>query len=161
MAEVVITEGQTRTKGIYKAINDVMLEAATVSKNKRNTQPNGGGYLYRGIDDVMNVFNPLLAKHGVFVVPEVLNGQREERVSSKGNNLIYSILNVRFRFYATDGTYVDAVVQGEGMDSGDKASNKAMSVAFKYALFQTFCIPTEDMSDPDAETHEPSRPKAQ
>ena len=44
------------------------------------------------------------------------------------------------------------------MDSGDKATNKAMSVAFKYACFQVFCIPTEDMTDPDAETPPPSVP---
>ena len=44
------------------------------------------------------------------------------------------------------------------MDSGDKASNKAMSAAFKYACFQTFCIPTEEMQDPDAETPPPSTP---
>ena len=39
------------------------------------------------------------------------------------------------------------------MDSGDKATNKAMSIAFKYACFQVFCIPTEEMVDPDAEGH--------
>ena len=46
------------------------------------------------------------------------------------------------------------------MDSGDKATNKAMSIAFKYACFQTFCIPTEEMVDPDAECHE-VKPKPQ
>ena len=49
---------------------------------------------------------------------------------------------------------------GEGMDSGDKASNKALAVAFKYACFQVFCIPTEEMKDPDAECHE-TAPKAE
>ena len=39
-----------------------------------------------------------------------------------------------------------------GMDSGDKATTKAMAIAFKYACFQVFCIPTEEMKDPDAET---------
>ena len=47
-----------------------------------------------------------------------------------------------------------AVVIGEGMDSGDKATNKAMAIAYKYACFQTFCIPTEEMKDPDSECHE-------
>ena len=44
------------------------------------------------------------------------------------------------------------------MDSGDKATNKAMAIAMKYALFQVFCIPTEEMKDPDAETPEPTQP---
>ena len=42
------------------------------------------------------------------------------------------------------------------MDSGDKATNKAMSIAYKYACFQVFCIPTEEMMDPDAEILEPA-----
>lgn len=46
------------------------------------------------------------------------------------------------------------------MDSGDKATNKAMAIAFKYACFQVFCIPTEEMKDPDAECHEIQKKEA-
>ena len=76
-----------------------------------------------------------------------------------GANLLYSILKMKYTFFASDGSNVMAVVLGEAMDSGDKASNKAMSIAFKYACFQVFCIPTEEMEDPDATTPEPSVPK--
>ena len=82
---------------------------------------------------------------------------REERQSSKGGNLLYSILKIKYTFYAEDGTFVEAITTGEGMDSGDKASNKAMAIAMKYAMFQVFCIPTED--DPDAETPPDSKKK--
>ena len=41
------------------------------------------------------------------------------------------------------------------MDSGDKASNKALSIGLKYAMLQVFCIPTEDDKDPDAESPQP------
>ena len=136
---------------IYEAIADIMRKGYSIGKEKRNAQQ---GFMYRGIDDVMNTFQPLLADAGIFVVPEVLEQTREERQSTKGNNLIYSILKMRYTFYASDGTSVSAVVVGEGMDSGDKASNKAMAVAMKYAMFQVFCIPTEEMADPDAEVHE-------
>lgn len=135
---------------IYQSITHIIADCPAIAKNSRNTQ--GNGYMYRGVDAVMNVFQPLLAKYKVFVVPEVIYTEREERVTSKGANLIYSVLKVKYTFYAEDGSSVFAVVQGEGMDSGDKASNKAMSAAFKYAMFQTFCIPTEEMRDPDAET---------
>ena len=108
--------------------------------------------MYRGIDVVMNVLQPLMSKHKVFAVPEVLESERQERTTAKGGTLIYTVLKVRYTFYAADGSSVCAVVQGEGMDSADKSSNKAMSVAFKYACFQVFCIPTEEMKDPDAET---------
>ena len=136
-------------ENIYQSITDIMSESISISKDKKNQQQ---GFMYRGIDDVMNTFYPLFAKHKVFIVPEVLEQVREERVSGKGNNLIYSILKVRYTFYAEDGSSVSAVVIGEGMDSGDKASNKAMAIAMKYAMFQVFCIPTEEMPDPDAET---------
>lgn len=146
---------------IYQAITDIMSEGYAITKDKRNQKQ---GYVYRGIDDVMNTFQPLLAKHHVFVVPEVLERERQERVTYKdgkqSGTLLYSILTMRYTFYAEDGSSVSAVVIGEGMDSGDKASNKAMSVAMKYAMFQVFCIPTEEMQDPDAETPEPSKPKA-
>ena len=108
----------------------------------------------------MNTLKPLLAKNGVFVVPEVLHTEREERVTKSGSNLIYTVHTIRFHFWATDGSEVTATVVGEGMDSADKSSNKAMAVAFKYACFQTFCVPTEEMAkdDPDAESPEESKP---
>ena len=140
---------------IYGAILAIMRDCPAISKGQRNQQQ---GFMYRGIDVVMNVFQPLLAKYGVFVVPKVLESRREERKTSKGGNLIYTVLTVEYTFYAEDGSSVRAVVQGEGMDSADKSSNKAMSVAFKYACFQVFCIPTEEMKDPDADTPPPSAP---
>ena len=114
--------------------------------------------MFRGIDQVMNTMKPLLAKHGVFVVPEVMDRQREERTTKSGSNLIYSILTVRYHFCASDGSEVVATTVGEGMDSADKASNKAMAIAFKYACFQVFCIPTEEIAkdDPDNYSQEES-----
>lgn len=141
---------------IYETITSIMNEGYAIAKEKRNAQQ---GFMYRGIDDVMNTFQPLMAKYKIFVVPEVLEHTREERTTGKGSTLLYSLLRVKYTFFADDGTSVSAVVIGEGMDSGDKASNKAMAVAMKYAMFQTFCIPTEDMADPDSETPPPSTPK--
>jgi hypothetical protein len=129
-----------------------MEDIGAVGKNKKNTQ--GNPFMYRGIDDVMNALNPAMVKNKLFVVPEVLEQTREERQTKQGGNLIYSLCKIRYTFYAEDGTHVEAVVVGEAFDSGDKATNKAMSVAFKYACFQVFCIPTEEMRDPDAEQHE-------
>ena len=141
---------------IYSAICSAMEEIGAIGKEAKNIQQ---GYMYRGIDAVYNALQPVLIKNHIFVVPEVLDQTREERQTSKGTNIIYSILRVKFTFYADDGSCISAVVTGEGMDTGDKASNKAMSVAFKYACFEVFCIPTEEMQDPDSETPEPSTPK--
>lgn len=140
---------------IYGAICSAMSEIGAICKNERNKQQ---GFMYRGVDAVYSSLQPVLIKNRIFVSPEVLEQIREDRTTAKGTNLIYSILKVRFTFYAEDGSSVSAVVIGEGMDSGDKASNKAMSVAFKYACFEVFCIPTEEPVDPDSETPDPSRP---
>lgn len=133
-----------------------MSEGYSIGKDKKNPQQ---GYKYRGIDDVMNVFQPLLAKYKVFIVPEVLSHEREERTNKNGTLLLYSVCTIKYTFYAEDGSSISAVVIGEGMDSGDKATNKAMSVAMKYAMFQTFCIPTEEMQDSEKDSPEPL-PKA-
>lgn len=143
------------TEKIYGAICKIIEEMNPISKDKKNQQQ---GFAYRGIDDVMNTLKPLLAKHKVFVTPEIMEQRREERQTSKGGNLIYSICTMKYTFYTDDGSHVSAVVIGEGMDSGDKATNKAMSIAFKYACFQVFCIPTDEMKDPDAEIPDESKP---
>lgn len=136
---------------IYQAIIGVMSDIGVIGKEKKNAQQ---GFKYRGVDDVMNALQPVMVQHGLFVVPEIIDQKREERQTNRGGNLIYSVCTVRYTFYAKDGSSVQCVVIGEGMDSGDKATNKAMSIAFKYACFQVFCIPTEEMKDPDAEVHE-------
>lgn len=141
---------------IFESINAAMNEIGAVGKNSKNTTQ---GFMFRGIDAVMNAINPALVKCKIFIVPEILEQTREERINSKGTTLIYSVCKVKYTFYAEDGSHIEAVVIGEGMDTGDKATNKAMSIAFKYACFQVFCIPTEEMKDPDEETHE-VKPKA-
>lgn len=143
---------------IFESLNKVMEDIGAIGKTSKNQTQ---GFMYRGVDAVMNALQPALIKHKVFVVPTVLEQTREERVNAKSTTLIYSIAKVKYTFYAEDGTSIEAVVIGEGMDTGDKSMNKAMSVAFKYACFQVLCIPTEEMVDPDAETHEVKSEKPQ
>ena len=145
------------TPKIFSTINSVMSELGAITKNKRNQQQ---GFSYRGVDDVMNALNPLMVKNKLFCVPKVLKNEREERQTSRGSNLLYSIVTMEYTLYAEDGSSVSAVVIGEGMDSGDKASNKAMAIAYKYAMFQIFSIPTEETApDADKDTPEETAPK--
>lgn len=140
---------------IHEAIPAVIADMDAIKKEQQVKSANGKiTYKYRGIDDVYNALNPLLGKYKIFAVPEVLDRQQSERQNSYGNPLIHTVLTIKYTFFAEDGTSVDAVVVGEGMDSGDKSCNKAMSVAFKYACFQVFCIATEELIDPDSENHE-------
>ena len=142
---------------IYESLANVMSEIGAVGKGSYNPQ---GKFKYRGIDAVMNALQPALIRNKVVIVPEVQAMTREERDTKTGGKLIYTILDVQYTFYAEDGTFVKAKVTGEAFDSGDKSANKAMSAAFKYALFQVFCIPTEEMKDPDAESYEVEDTKA-
>lgn len=137
---------------VLDGIQTVMDEVGAIAKNKRNQMQ---GFNFRGIDDVMNTLHPLLAKAHIFIYPETLEINREERTNSKGTLLLYTLAKVKYHFVSTDdASEVVVVVYGEGMDSGDKSLNKAMSIAMKYACFQIFCIPTEEMVDPDMESHQ-------
>lgn len=139
---------------VYKAINAVQSELAKIgiSKASRNTQQ---GYNFRGIDAVYNVLSPLLAEHGLCILPRMLKRTCEERQTAKGGTLFYVTVEAEFDFVcAEDGSKHTVKTFGEAMDSGDKATNKAMSAAYKYAAFQAFAIPTEGDNDADAHTHE-------
>lgn len=136
---------------IYKAIAEVMRQTSAISKSRKNQQQ---GFQFRGVDDVMNELHGTLAECGVFVVPEVLEENRTEGKTKTGGVMFYTRLKTSFTFYAEDGSSVRSVVIGEAMDTGDKASNKALSIGFKYACLQVFCIPTEEDKDPDGQSHE-------
>jgi hypothetical protein len=140
---------------VYSAIADVMdaLAREGITKNRRNTQ--GSGYNFRGIDDVYNALSVILAESRLCIIPRVLSRECVERVSKSGGNLFYTTVDVEFDLIsAVDGSKHTARTVGEAMDSGDKSSNKAMSAAYKYMAFQTFCIPTEADNDADASTHD-------
>jgi len=122
-----------------------------VWKDRKNEQQ---GYKFRGIDDMYNALNKHLSDEGVFCTSEVLKDEREERLTKNGWLLMYSILTMKFTFFAEDGSSVSSTTIGEAMDTGDKSMNKAMSTAYKYALMQIFCIPTEEDKDTENQTHE-------
>ena len=139
---------------VYEAINKVQAELAKegISKSRKNQQQ---GYNFRGIDDVYNALSPALSKHGLCVLPRVLGRECVERQTARGNALFYVTVEVEFDFVcAEDGSKHTVKTYGEAMDSADKATNKAMSAAYKYAAMQAFAIPTEGDNDADASTHE-------
>lgn len=144
---------ENATPLIYKKIIEVMADINAIGKDRRNQQQ---GFQFRGIDDVMNELHSSLAKCGVFVLPKVLEETRTTGKTSRGGDMFYTRLKINFGFYAEDGSHVDAIVIGEAMDTGDKASNKALSIGLKYAMLQVFCIPTEDEKDPDAVSPQPA-----
>jgi len=139
---------------VYEKIAAVTAELSKIgiSKDSKNQSQ---GYAFRGIDQVYGALSPLLSKHGLCILPRVTDRQVIERQNRQGTALFYVTLTVEFDFVAAeDGSKHTVITVGEAMDSGDKASNKAMSAAYKYAAFQAFCIPTEGDNDADSQTHE-------
>jgi hypothetical protein len=143
----------TDTKpNVYECIAAVSADIAQtgISKDRKNEQQH---YKFRGIDDVYNALAPILAKHKLVIIPRILSREVVERQTQKGGTLFYVTVEAEFDFVsAHDGSKTTVRTYGEAMDSADKATNKAMSAAYKYAAFQTFCIPTEGDNDADATT---------
>lgn len=139
---------------VYQVIANVAKDMSTqgISKGRENKQQ---GFKFRGIDDVLNALAPSLVRHGLVILPRMVSRTVTERQNKSGGALFYVIVEAEFDFVAAeDGSKHTIRTFGEAMDSGDKATNKAMSAAYKYAAFQAFCIPTEGDNDADATTHE-------
>lgn len=146
---------------VYTAIAAVMSDLAKdgIAKDSKNEQQ---GYKFRGIDAVYNALSPILSRHNLCMLPRILTRNVTERTTQKGGVLFYVIVEAEFDLIsAEDGSKHTVRTFGEAMDSGDKATNKAMSAAYKYAAMQTFAIPTEGDNDADTTTHEvvPTAPK--
>lgn len=141
------------TKAVYKAINAVQIALAKsgISKDRINQQ--GASYKFRGIDDVYNAISPLLGEHGLCILPRMIRRECQERQTAKGSAIFYVTVEAEFDFVAAEDGSVHVVrTFGEAMDMSDKATNKAMSAAYKYAAMQAFAIPTEGDNDADAST---------
>ena len=143
---------------VYGAITAVTEELSKtgIAKDSKNEQQ---GYTFRGIDSVLNTLSGLLPKHQLCVLPRVKSRIVTEKVTPRGTTLFYVVLDVDYDFISSlDGSKHTVTVIGEAMDSGDKASNKAMSAAYKYAVIQAFCIPTQGDNDADKTSHEVAAP---
>lgn len=141
---------------IHKAMVSIAktISEQGIGKTRDNKQQ---GYKFRGVDEVMQAFAPILAANGVFVCPKFSARSVVERLTKAGGVLFYTVIEGEFTFTHEDGSSISVgPFYGEAMDSGDKSSNKAMAVAFKYAMFQTFCVPLEGVTggDADLQTHE-------
>lgn len=148
-------EAPAKPMTVYDCIVAVSRDIAQqgISKTRSNLQQN---YKFRGIDDVLNALSPLLAKYRLVILPRILSRTVVEHASKSGGVLFYVTVEAEFDFVsAADGSTHVVKTYGEAMDSADKATNKAMSAAYKYAAFQTFCIPTAGDNDADAVTHQP------
>ena len=135
---------------VMEALARVMGDVREVKKDKVNTQQH---FSFRGIDSVVNAVGPALRKHGVIVLPRLESKEYLAFTSSKGTAMMCCRVTVTYVFVGPGGDKLESTVAGEAMDAGDKATAKAMSVAFRIALLQALALPTDDV-DPDAQTYD-------
>ena len=143
---------------IYKKMANVYSKIEAIGKTQENKEQR---FKFRGIDDVYNALHKTMAEEGIFLAPEVIETTRIQIQSKSGTNGWHTISKIKFTFFAEDGSSVSAVTEGEAIDYGDKSTSKSQSMAIKYALLQTFMIPTEDTDDgdktsPEAGKHTPA-----
>lgn len=145
------TEGKPKT--IYELFAEVKREIGPVGKDGVNKSQH---YNFRGIDAVVNAAAPHLDKAGVLTVPmlQTIDYSTVE-VGQNRTPMGHVRVTVIYRFTGPEGDSFDALVPGEAMDSGDKATAKAMSVAYRIALLQALNLPTSDV-DPDSQSYERS-----
>lgn len=142
------TQQQNNVPLIYSKMLAIKKELGYVGKDQKNS---GQGYSFRGIDQFLNTLKPLLDKHGVGIIPEVLQNSEAKFITNEktGRTQKNTSIVMKYSFFAEDGSMVSATVPAEGVDPGDKGTNKALSAALKYCLIQTFAVPTEDIAEAD------------
>jgi hypothetical protein len=136
-----------RKPSVYEAWTAVMNEVQGLGKHQR-TDARAGNFNFRGIDDVMNAVGPALRRHGVSVIPSVLDHKSRDFTTKSGTVMHEVHVLVQFTVYGPDGDSFHGGAPGESADAGDKATPKAMSVAFRTFLLQALCLPTDE-PDPD------------
>jgi hypothetical protein len=132
---------------LARALNLVMAEVGYVQKT--GTMQGPARYSYAREADFIAALRPAMVKHGLCMLPravEVLTAEVVHTSAGKPANRV--VVRTTFGLlHAPSGETLIVQALGEGQDVGDKATNKAMTGAMKYALRQSFCIETGD--DPD------------
>jgi len=138
---------------VFKALTNVQADLAKkgISKGNYNDYDK---YKFRGIDAVLNALAPILASHGLVLVPSVEESEIRTIQTAKGTAMNHCKVKMAFTFYSVEGDSITHTYHGEAMDRGDKSLNKACTAAYKYFLFQAFTIPVEGTPDADSESHE-------
>ena len=144
--QTIKTKTVSEIKSIFQKVADVQRKIVPIAKERNNQSQ---GFKFRGVEDVYNMVHPLLSEAGIFTTSRIVKDIREDKQTKSGGTVTYTILDIEFTFFAEDGSFITSQARGEGMDSGDKGSNKAMAIAHKYALVQLFTIPYQDMPDTD------------
>lgn len=132
---------------IASKILNVMKKIGPIIKDKTNEEK---GFDYASIASIIIRAREALIEEKVIMIPLKLN-----QVVQRGNDVLIDMV---YRFYDTEPNnkgecdYIDVNIPGEGCDKEGWAVYKALSGAYKYAMTQTFAIPTIDDAEKDKYT---------
>ena len=145
----------TDTPKVYAAIAAVQADFSKMGleKSEKNEFQR---YNFRGIDSLMVALSPLLARHDLIILPMGANHYGEEREAKDGKASFRVVVSmVYLLIHKGDASTIQVgPFYGEATDTSDKATNKAMSAAYKYMAFQTFCIPIKGQDEGDKDHNE-------
>ena len=151
---------ENKSKSAQECLVEVMGLVQGLGKHERNNSPSGG-FNFRGVDAVMNAVGPALREVGLVILPDVRSYDYGEiEVGKDRKKMGHARVVVAYSVHAPDGSSLTCSAAGEAFDMGDKATAKAMSVAFRTALLQALCLPTNE-PDPDVTSYEraPATPR--
>lgn len=141
---------------VHQAWTRVMQQALALGKGQQYDGGDGGGrFRFRGIDDVMNLVGPILRLEGVSVIPSVRTANYRDVLTRGGKTSREVTVLVDYTIIGPAGDTMHGSAPGESLDTGDKGTAKAMSVAFRVFLLQALCLPTDE-PDPDSEVYQRS-----
>lgn len=137
----------TLPQNIVQIIPLIREELGAISKDKEATA--GARFSYRGHDDIVNAIVPLFNKYGVFTTVEDKHLVYQGREAANNKWATAAVIRKKVTFWAPDGSSVSSTVVAESVDNGNKATGQAQTYAYRFALTQTFTIPTGE-PDPDS-----------
>lgn len=148
---------EEQAPSVIEALTRVMGDVQYVGKGGWNDHQK---FKFRGIDDVMNAVGPVLRRHKVILMPRIISHELTSRPRPNGGTTNFATVTVEYTAHGPAGDTISGSAAGEAFDTGDKATPKAMSVAFRTFLLQALCLPTDE-PDPDAQSYEETRPTAE
>ena len=152
-------------KNLYEKMACITDEIGVVAKNLKIDVSKSNSYKAVSERDVLDAVKPIEFKYRVYSYPvtrEIIESNVLTTKTDYGErNSLYMRLETTYRFVNMDEPeeFIDIKSYGDGIDTGDKATGKAMTYADKYALMKAYKISTGD--DPDQEaSKEYEKPKA-
>jgi hypothetical protein len=123
---------------VYESVAKAAKLVKVASKDKTNEFHK---YDYRSIEAVMDAVHDAVASAGITVVLHTMRNFQRLLVDVKNGKEVLVCYEGVFRVFGPAGDWFETVHFCEGMDSRDKASNKASTAGYKEVLQKLFTLP--------------------